>query len=490
MSAPVGSGAPPTPQPVLELTTDKESVMINEDGSVSTNGDGSGKMDVVQTNGSKKLNADNKKVDSENDAETPLNDAETARKKTEEKLKLQAKELEAESIRLARKTASGKRILSAEPYNFFQSPAGTEEVQNLRTQELVIQFNSKWNTTSEDIKRMQNDIGLKRESIEAMGRKPDAKKILVSFKTNAMKRHYMNEINSKWSHKYKAWTLEDDETAVTLNDVPFKMTDESIRTVLANFGDLDPSPTLLHKCDLDYYNLTRSLIFRDLKYDIPSALKIAGYTVQPRYVGQPKTCMLCNSRDHIVNECELNVYKNKAPVKEVSIQNKPQQNPTIVERIAKSVNESVNLIKDQPGISVNSPEFREIIQKQLTRFEESSKKHEEKRLLELENQYRHRPDPRYDDNLRTNPNKRDSTQIDSPRSGGRRSKSQKSADNGGYQLPKNSVKSRIPAGEHDYYDGVKTGNKFNVLVNNDLNMSSSGEEDQYGLVVPKKFDFS
>ena len=79
-------------------------------------------------------------------------------KTLKEKLELEAKQLEAETIRLARKNFSGKTILSAEPYNFFQDLNETNEC--LRVHDLVIQFHTKWNVSSEDIKKFFTDVNI------------------------------------------------------------------------------------------------------------------------------------------------------------------------------------------------------------------------------------------------------------------------------------------------------------------------------------------
>ena len=172
-------------------------------------------------------------------------------KTLKQKLELEAKQLKAEAIRLARKNFSGKTILSAEPYNFFQDLNETNEC--LRVHDLVIQFHTKWNVSSEDIKKFFTDVNIDRSLIEAVGRKPRYKKILLTFSSKGVKREILNIVNSKFSHKYKAWTLEEDETAVTLSEVPHKMTDATLREALGKYGVLDPACTVMHKCDLVFF---------------------------------------------------------------------------------------------------------------------------------------------------------------------------------------------------------------------------------------------
>ena len=402
---------------------------------------------------------------------------EEAQKLLKEKLDKEAKDLEAQAIKMARKNAAGKLVLSAEPYNFFQDISETYEC--LRTFDLVVQFHTGWAVQSEDIKKFMADVKIKKESVEALGRKPRNKKILLSFKEKALKREVMNTINSKFSHSYKAWTLEDDETVVTLHDVPHKMSDDVIRAALSKFGILDPAETVLHKCDLDFYNLERSLIFTNLTYDIPSFLKIGGYTIQPKYVGQPKTCVLCGSRDHMADDCPQNTRKAifQPSIKEV-------KELSMAERIAKSVKESVDLIKDQPGISVNSPKFEEIVKKQLDRFEELAKKRQEKRMAELK---------------QNRPNIKRRSRGNGTDDSSQNERSKKPKEDGFSRVlgryPKNSSKNSLPPGQHDYFEGDE--NPFNVLnVSADLHLSGeSGDEDRRrdnssrkgDLVAPRNF---
>ena len=284
--------------------------------------------------------------------------------------------------------------------------------------------------------------------IEAVGHKPRYKKILLTFSSKGVKREILNIVNSKFSHKYKAWTLEEDETAVTLSEVPHKMTDATLREALGKYGVLDPAPTVMHKCDLGFFNLTRSLVFTDLKYDIPSVLKIGGYSVQPRYTGQPKTCHLCNSRDHVADDCPNNTRKAlKIPVRAPELE-QPREK-SMVDRIAQAVEESVNNIKHQKGVSVNSPQFKEMVQKQLERFEETATKRQERRYRELRNQS--------SGNLGVNSRKR--SNIDDESDGRDKKGSKKRQDSDGFtkvlgRYPKNSKESRVPPDEHDFYDGM------------------------------------
>ena len=122
-----------------------------------------------------------------------------------------------------------------------------------------------------------------------------------------------------------------------------------------------------------------------MKYDIPSILKIGGYSIHPRYNEQPKTCHLCNSRDHIVDNCPNNTRSALRNPDSQKQQNKAPMSR--VEQIAKAVEESINNIKDQPGISVNSPQFKDMIQKQLKRFEEKEVKRQKERLEERQRQH-------------------------------------------------------------------------------------------------------
>ena len=100
-----------------------------------------------------------------------------AQKLLKEKLDQEAKDLEAQAIKMARKNAAGKLVLLAEPYNFFQDISETYEC--LRTFDLVVQFHTGWAVQSEDIKKFIADVKIKKESIEALGHKPRNKKNLA-----------------------------------------------------------------------------------------------------------------------------------------------------------------------------------------------------------------------------------------------------------------------------------------------------------------------
>ena len=159
----------------------------------------------------------------------------------------------------------------------------------------------------------------------------------------------------------------------------------------------------------------------------------------------------------------------------------------MVDRIAQAVEESVNNIKHQKGISVNSPQFKEMVQKQLERFEATETKRQERRNKELQNL-----------NSNTNTNRKRSNDDDE--SDGRGNKGVKKRQNAdGFtkvlgRYPKNSRESRIPPNEHDFYDGLPSisDNRFNVLAN-DLRMSNSDDEDyirnakRFDVQQPSKF---
>ena len=318
--------------------------------------------------------------------ETPLvvenhadeNDAAKIKKTLEDKLAQENEERRSKSIKLARKNAAGKLVMSAEPYNFFQDMAETR--QCLRDYDLVVQFRIPYNFMSSDITVFLNNVGIKHEDIAAMGRKPKTKKVLISFHDKLFKRNLMNKINSNFSTRYKAWTLEEDEINVTLTDVPHRMSDTVLREALSKFGKLDPAETVINKCDLGFYNLERSVVFTSLEYDIPSFLKVAGYTLQVRYNGQPKTCMKCGTRSHMVDKCPLNT---RASLKQPTPPTTINQENTSVQNIADAVEETLKLVRHHPGINVNNPEFKSVLSKQLARFEELATKRQEQRFNEL-----------------------------------------------------------------------------------------------------------
>ena len=261
----------------------------------------------------------------------------------------------------------------------------------------------------------------------------------------------MNKINSNFSNKYRAWTLEEDEINVTLSDVPHRMTDEVLRAALSKFGQLDPADTVLNKCDLGFYNLERSIVFTRLDYDIPSFLKIAGYTIQLKYNGQPKTCMKCGTRAHMIDQCPLNTrVASKQPTPQTA---KNPESTTPAKSIADAVEETVGLVKHHPGIAVNSPQFKAMLSKQLARFEELAIKRQEERFNEYK---QHEEDTslakRKRSSTRGNDNLPDTLTAASD---GFFRVGKKS-----YQFPQNSTKSKVPPGEIDYFDGE---NSYSIL---------------------------
>ena len=70
----------------------------------------------------------------------------------------------------------------------------------------------------------------------------------------------MDTIKSSFSHLYRAWTIEDEETMVTVSDVPHRLCDEDLRKRLSKFGTLSTSCTIMHKDDLGFFNFSRSFV--------------------------------------------------------------------------------------------------------------------------------------------------------------------------------------------------------------------------------------
>ena len=148
-----------------------------------------------------------------------------------------------------------------------------------------------------------------------------------------------------------------------------------------------------------------------------------------------------------------------------------------VEQIAKAVKDSINNIKDQPGISVNSPQFKNMIQKQLERFEEKEVQRQKERLEELQRQHISRAD--------RNPKKRSNSngEANDGTNGNRKVKNRRSKepDADGFikvlgRFPRNSRIGRVPPNEHDFYDGMPTDSNRYKGVRDDLLMSTSDEE--------------
>ena len=141
-----------------------------------------------------------------------------------------------------------------------------------------------------------------KEKIVAIGR--NGKRITLTARTKEIKREMFEILTTKFHQKYRCISFEEPETFVFMNNVPFDMPDHVVEGMLVKYGEVT-EPMVHMKCDLGFPNLQRKVVMK-LKYDLPSYLRIDGYTTQPRYDGQPSTCRLCGSRDHMAIDCQLN----------------------------------------------------------------------------------------------------------------------------------------------------------------------------------------
>ena len=191
----------------------------------------------------------------------------------------------------------GELVRSAEPYNYWQD--FNKQPFGYMTRVIGVQFNSRWNPTSAQVEQLiKKDLGFEgkeHEKVVAVGR--NGKRITLTAKTKEIKREMYEILTTKFSQKYRCISFEEPETFVMMNNVPYDMPDEVVANMLTNYGDIT-EPMVHMKCDLGYPNLQRKVLMK-LRYDLPSYLRIEGYTTQPRYDGQPNTCRLCGSRDHI-----------------------------------------------------------------------------------------------------------------------------------------------------------------------------------------------
>ena len=206
----------PIPQPVLQVTTDKQSIMVNEDGSISE----SQKSSHEIQNNSMEV--------TEVAAESPAPAENNLAARTAQAKAADQQRLEDMAIKAARTSATGKLIKSAEPFGFWVDP--TVKAEGLRPLDLSVTFNTGWNIGSVDLKKMFTDLGYKnldeaKSNILEIGRY--GKSATLTAKDKQTKRFIFNTL-SEISHKYKVNVLEDDDVAVNLSSVPHKMSDKDI----------------------------------------------------------------------------------------------------------------------------------------------------------------------------------------------------------------------------------------------------------------------
>ena len=315
----------------------------------------------------------------------------------EDQLLKKQKLLEERCIKEGRRTASGKLIKSAEPLNYWEDenivlPENSE--RGVRSLDVSILLNIKWSYITDDhVKQLFKDLGINNpnDCIEAVGRA--GKYITLTVNSKELKQNIINTIAEKFPRRYRAISFEEDEAVVELYNVPSKLADSAILTTLEQYGTVDKKVTR-QKDNLGFHNLRRTVVFTELKYDIPSYLKVGNHIIQPSYNLQPPTCRLCGSRKHIAVDCPKFVgpqkKKTQTPAaKEESLKKvhdkKEQQDEEIdVKEIVRVISENISLLQLHPGSQhVNNPKFRKILTDQVRRFEEVAINRQKERLQEF-----------------------------------------------------------------------------------------------------------
>ena len=403
------------------------------------------------------------------------------------KKKLDMRKLEERSIQQARRNSMGELVRSAEPYNYWQD--FNKQPFGYMTRVIGVQFNSRWNPTSAQVEQLiKKDLGFEgkeHEKVVAVGR--NGKRITLTAKTKEIKREMYEILTTKFSQKYRCISFEEPETFVMMNNVPYDMPDEVVANMLTNYGDIT-EPMVHMKCDLGYPNLQRKVLMK-LRYDLPSYLRIEGYTTQPRYDGQPSTCRLCGSRDHMAIGCELNTgFKYNAEAskgkKSGMDENMDKNDDKVVggidtEKIMTAVKENIGLFGDQTGSSLNEPALMNVIDQQIKRFRNKDRR--DVRNPGPQHSEKHREKRSHDDEK----NKGSAfIMVDGNRkrrrAGGKVKFVNKTSDKGHYSganaKDTGSVRNKAV---HDYFDGdMDTSNRFSALQD-ELELSSSSSDEEH-----------
>ena len=413
-------------------------------------------------------------------------------------------ELENESIRLGRNNVMGQLVKSAEPYNYWQDM--TIKPMGYMTRVVGVFFKGRWNPTSVQIDHLlKKDLGFAdpHQKISAIGQ--SGKRITLTAKTMAIKREIYDILTVKFPQKYSCVLFEEPAVHVTMHFVPEDMPDEVLRAELERYGDLSVEPVVKLVSDLGFHNLQRRIVFDHLRYDIPSYLRIQGYTLQVRYEDQPRTCRICGKRGHMQDKCPDNISNARLKHPE-SGQKKHGNDAESVKTSAKSdgkmleesqVSNIVNAMKEtikqhenHGNNNFKSPEFIDMMDKQMQKFKEmtktnkkddgsnagGSKSSQEKFEHPKDNKRRvkkgaasFRPSPH------TYGGKRDSSfeyqEKEFPGLAGGGSKRTKIA-------PRRRKKDEEMEYETDHFDGsrVPVSNRFNAL-REDLNLSDYSSDD-------------
>lgn len=98
-------------------------------------------------------------------------------------------------------------------------------------------------------------------------------------------------------------------TYVRIFNLPPEVSNDAIGAAFAQYGKVkdikDEHWSKLYKCNVK--NGIRAVEVQ-LKMQIPSVIRIAGFRVQIVYDGQQKTCTICNSNLHMRNECNQRLF--------------------------------------------------------------------------------------------------------------------------------------------------------------------------------------
>ena len=480
-------------------------LVYKDDGSLATNKDGSVITEVVEAHKSSETKSNevaeptidtndgqqraNTSLANDINTDASCSSIQTVLSPEEVKLRHQA-ELEAKCIEQGRRNAMGQLVLSAEPYNYWQDL--TIQPSGFMNRVVGVYFNNtgRWNPSSLDVKQLiEVDLGFKedaKEKITAVGR--NRKRITLTAKTMEIKREIYNLLTEKFYRKYSCVSFEDPAVDVTFSFVPEDMPDEVLRKDLTRYGDLSNDPTVFLKCDLGYHNLQRKIVFSKLVYDLPSYLKVQGYTIQARYNGQRRTCRLCGQVGHMADSCPQNVSvqkKTSAPQKSDSAQNDVQEkmdDEVDCDKIVKVVQEVMALSENHEGSMVNSPALKQVVQDQLKKFKESAKRRRNVKSKVSQSNSEFTVVGRKRGNGNNIPSYRRPLQdakITQPHIYDAKNKKFKSS-NYDSDFPQGLDAERVPKRQqkqHDYYDGMPpTRNRFSALAQDDLDLSSTDEE--------------
>ena len=324
--------------PIVEVPIPKSGVVLIPDGKIITGADGGETSNLSTVN-------NDVQEDSSNSATPQLTERE---------------QMERLALQYARTNAMGKVIKSAEPFGYFQDSNDVEP--GLRLLDLNIVFNRcSWGVNTVDIQNLFTDLGFEKpiEKIHSIGH--FGKRITVTAANREVKKYIVDTLTEKFRYKYRVNSFDEDEVVLNIFDVPHLMPNERIKEMLTKYGSV--GDIIQQKDDLGFPNTVRTVVMQNLNFDIPSYIKIKGYIVQPRYPGQPRTCRKCGKRGHEASECP----ENKPVVQQVATTSTPTM-ITKEEEIIKAIAENIALLENKHGSSVNSPKFRQMIEKETQRL--------------------------------------------------------------------------------------------------------------------------